>query len=178
MSWQVEIPIITRTLINDLSDQPMYSDERLLQLITVAAQYVLSDINTKYPYQIDIVNQTITPDPSNPDPANPLSKDTDYIGFVSLKSACLLDQSTLRTRAAMEGVRASLGPAVIQVAGNIRAYQILIEQGPYNTYQELRKQYEFGNANAIRSMMSPFVGNKFDPRAIQLNPYRSKDIYS
>jgi hypothetical protein len=178
MSWQIEIPIITRVLINDLSDQPEYSDDRLLQLITIAAQYVKSEINLVRNYDIDIINQTITPDPSNPDPGNPLAKDSDYIGFIALKSACLLDQSTLRTRAAMEGVRASLGPAVIQVAGNIRAYQILLEEGPCNTYQELRKQYEFGNANAIRSMMSPFVGNKFDPRAIQLNPYRSKDIYS
>jgi hypothetical protein len=127
---------------------------------------------------VDIVNQTITPDPSMPVNNDPLSKDRDYIGFVALKSACLLDQSTFRTKAAMEGVRASLGPAAISVAGNIRAYQLLLQEGPCNTYQELRKQYEFGNANAIRSMMSPFVGNKFDPRAIQLNPYRSRDIYS
>jgi hypothetical protein len=176
--WQIEIPLITRTLINDLSDKPMYSDERILQLTTIAAQYVLADINVSREYNIDIINQTITPDPSMPDPADPLSKDHDFIGFVALKSACILDQSTFRTRAAMEGVRASLGPAVIAVAGNIRAYQILIAEGPCNTYQELRKQYEFGNANAIRAMMSPFVGNKFDPRAIQLNPYRSRDIYS
>jgi len=178
MSWQIEIPLITRTLINDLSDQPQYSDERIVQLVTIAAQYVKSEINLGRTYNIDIVNQIISPDPTNPDPGNPLARDNDYIGFIALKSACLLDQSTLRTKALMEGIRASLGPAVISVAGNIRAYQILLEQGPCSTYQELRSQYEFGNANAIRAMMSPFVGNKFDPRAIQLNPFRSRDIYS
>jgi hypothetical protein len=178
MAWQIEIPIIVRTLINDLGDQPVYSDDRLLQLITIAAQYVKSEINLSLTYDIDIINQTISPDPTHPDPGNPTYKDADYVGFIALKSACLLDQSTFRTKALMEGIRASLGPANIQVAGNIRAYQILMEEGPCLTYQELRKQYEFGNANAIRAMMSPFVGNKFDPRAIQLNPYRSKDIYS
>ena len=50
MSWQIEIPIIVRTLINDLSDQPMYSDERLVQLATIAAQYVKSEINLSHNY--------------------------------------------------------------------------------------------------------------------------------
>ena len=178
MSWQIEIPIIVRTLINDLSDQPMYSDERLVQLATIAAQYVKSEINLSHNYNIDIINQTISPDPTALDSADPVTKDADYIGFICLKSACLLDQSTLRTRAAMEGIRAALGPASLQVAGSLQGYALLLEKGPCATYQELRSQYEFGNCNAIRAMMSPFVGNKFDPRAIQLNPYRSRDIYS
>lgn len=45
MSWQIEIPIIVRTLINDLDENPKYSTERLLQLITVAAKYVQFDVS-------------------------------------------------------------------------------------------------------------------------------------
>jgi hypothetical protein len=173
MSWQIEIPLIVRTWINDLSDSPTYSDDRLIQLATIAARYVANEINFSQAYQIDIVKQTITPDPSTL-----TVEDTEFIGFVALKSACILDQSALRTKAAMEGIRAALGPAQLSVAGSLVGYQMLLSQGPCATYQELRIQYEFGNANAVRAMLSPFVGNKFDPRAIQLNPYRSRDIYS
>jgi hypothetical protein len=173
MSWKVEIPLIVRTWVNDLSENPTYSDDRLIQLITIAAQYVKGEINLEQSYQIDVVKQTISPDPTSLQ-----IKDSDFVGFIALKSACMLDQSALRTRAAMEGIRAALGPAQLNVAGSLTGYQILLNQGPCATYQELRSQYEFGNCNAIRAMLSPFVGNKFDPRAIQLNPYRSRDIYS
>jgi hypothetical protein len=173
MSWKNEIPLIVRTWVNDLSDNPTYSDERLIQLATIAAQYVANEINFAQLYQINIVKQTISPDPSLLE-----VKDSEFIGFVALKSACILDQSALRTKAAMEGIRAALGPAQLSVAGSLAGYQMLLNQGPCATYQELRIQYEFGNANGVRAMLSPFVGNKFDPRAIQLNPYRSRDIYS
>lgn len=47
MSWQLEIPIIVRSWINDLSDSPTYSDERIQQLILVAGQYVSLEVNLK-----------------------------------------------------------------------------------------------------------------------------------
>lgn len=173
MSWQIEIPIIVRSLINDLSDQPTYSDERVQQLIVVAAQYVTREVNLANTYIIDIANPNISPDPTTMQ-----AKDVDFIGFVALKASCLLDHSSLRTKAAMEGIRASLGSANLSVGGSLRGYETIINQGPCALYQELRSQYEFGNANTVRSILSPFVGNKFDPRSIQMSPYRSRDLYS
>ena len=40
MSWNTQLPIMIRTLIDDLSDTPKYSDERLLQIIAVAAAMI------------------------------------------------------------------------------------------------------------------------------------------
>jgi hypothetical protein len=171
MSWQIEIPIIVRTLINDLSPTPTYSDERLLQIITVAAKYVQFDIVLNQPYKIDVVIPTITPDPTSLD-------DSIFISLVSLKSACIVDQSVLRTKAAMEGIRAALGPAQLSVGGSLAGFKMIIEEGPCGAYDELTSHWDIKEATFIRSVLSPFVGNKFDPRAIQLNPYRSKDIYS
>ena len=112
MSWSVEIPVIVRTLINDLSENPTYSDDRLLQVITVAAKYVQFDVNLDHLYTIDVVTPNITPDPTT-------DNDSIFISLVSLKAACIIDQSTLRTKAAMEGIRATLGPAQLSVGGSL-----------------------------------------------------------
>jgi len=173
MSWKNEIPIIVRVWINDLSETPTYSDDRLEQLIAVAAQYVKREINFSNTYTIDTVKLTITPDPTQLE-----SPDQDFIGFVALKAACLLDQSTFRTKAASEGIRAALGPASLSVGGNLKGYQTILEMGPCAMYQDLRLQYEIGNANGIKSILSPFVGNKFDPSAIRYSSDRSRDFYS
>ena len=61
MSWQLEIPIITRVWINDLDSNPTYSDDRMLQVITVAAQNVLREVSFLTNYSVDVVNISITP---------------------------------------------------------------------------------------------------------------------
>ena len=171
MSWQTEIPIIVRTLINDLSETPTYSDERILQVVTVAAKYVQFDVVLDHQYVVNVVNPTITPDPT-------ADNDSIFISLVSLKTACIIDQSVLRTKAAAEGIRAALGPASLSVAGSLAGIRMIIEEGPCAAYDQLVSHWDVKEATAIRAVLSPFVGNKFDPRSIQLNPYRSRDIYS
>lgn len=172
MSWNIELPIIVRTLINDLDEaSPMYSDERILQVITVAAKYVQFDVNLEHSYAIDVVNPNITPDPT-------ADNDSIFISLVSLKAACLIDQSTLRTKAAMEGIRAALGPANISVAGSLVGLRLIIEQGPCSAYEELTSHWDVKEATAIRAILSPFVGNNFDPRYLQTYTDRSRYFYS
>jgi hypothetical protein len=171
MSWQIEIPIMVRVLINDLSDAPTYSDERLLQTIAVAAKYVQFDVVLDRSYTVDVVSSSLSPDPT-------LEDDSIFISLLALKTACLIDQSTLRTRAALEGIRAALGPASLSVAGNIAGINLIIDKGPCAAYDELTSHWDVKEATAVRSVLSPFVGNKFDPRAIQINTYRSRDLYS
>lgn len=171
MSWQIEIPIIVRTLINDVADQPVYSDERIAQVIAVAAKYVQFDVVLDHKYEVDVANPNITPDPTT-------DRDEIFISLVSLKAACIIDQSTYRTKAAMEGIRAALGPASLSVVGQSSAWNTILDKGPCAAYDELTSHWDVKDATAIRAVLSPFVGNKFDPRAIQLNPYRARDIYS
>ena len=56
MSWQAEIPIIVRTLINDWDDQPVYSDDRIIQVITVAAQFVPFDVVLVQVYSVNVTS--------------------------------------------------------------------------------------------------------------------------
>jgi len=171
MSWQIEIPIIVRTLINDLGDQPSYSDDRLLQVIAVAAKYVQFDVNLDHKYEINVANPNISPDPID-------DRDEIFISLVSLKAACLVDQSSFRTKAAMEGIRASLGSASLSVNGQTAAWKTILDKGPCALYDELTSHWDVKDASAIKAIFSPFVGNKFDPRYIQGNIYRNRDTYS
>jgi hypothetical protein len=171
MKWKTEIPIIVRTLINDLSDNPTFSDDRLLQAISVAAKYVQFDVILDHAYVVNVVNPTITPDPTE-------TNDEVFTTLVSLKAACIIDQSQLRTKAAMEGIRAALGPAQLQVAGSLEGLRLILEKGPCGLYDEFVNTWDVSNATSVRAILSPFVGNKFDPFMLPYNEDRSRDLYS
>jgi hypothetical protein len=161
MSWKIEIPIIVRSLINDMEAEPKYSDDRLLQLIAVSAKYVQFDVALDHEYTINVVDPTITPDPTE-------DNDSIFISLVALKAACMVDQSEYRTKAINEGVRAALGPASLSIAGNSAAWKVILDQGACALYEELTSHWDVKEATAIRAVLSPFVGNKFDPRSLNI----------
>lgn len=174
--WEVEIPIIVRTLINDMGATPLYSDDRINQAAVVAANYVQQEVNLSTTYTIDILEIAISPDPSVSS-----TRDNDFISFLALRTACLLDQSTFRTKAALEGIKTNLGPASLAIGGNLAGYKTILDQGPCALYQQLTLDYNVGNASAVQAILSPFVGNKFDPSYLGRGFYRSSggdNIYS
>jgi hypothetical protein len=171
MSWQVEIPIIVRTLINDWSDPPQFSEDRLLQVISVAAKYVQFDVSLDYEYTISAADTSITPDPTT-------NKDDIFISLISLKAACIIDQSSLRTKAALEGIKTVLGPASLTVQGNLDGWKTIVEKGPCATYDELTSHWNVQNASAVKAILSPFVGNNFDPRMISTDNAYYRRMYS
>jgi hypothetical protein len=172
MSWKSEISIMVRTLINDLTDTPVYSDDRIEQIVVVAARYAIQEINFISKYTIGIDNISIKPDPTTATSA----ENTVFIGFVALKAACLCDQSTFRTKAINEGIKTSLGSASLQVAGNLAGYKTILDEGPCAMYQQLKMEYNIGNATAVASVLSPFVGNNFDPRSQLRGSFRTDHI--
>lgn len=171
MSWKTEIPIIVRTLVNDFSDQPLYTDERIVQVITVAAQYVQFDVVLDHKYAVDVANLTITPDPTD-------DRDEIFISLVGLKTACIIDQSTFRTKAMTEGIRAALGPAQLSVVGNLAGWRTILEKGPCSLYDELTAHWDVQDASAIAAVLSPFVGNRFDPTSLTYPGDIRRSIYS
>lgn len=171
MSWQTEIPIIVRTLINDVSDQPTYSDARIAQVIAVAAKYVQFDVVLDHKYNVDLSNSSISPDPTD-------DRDEIFISLVGLKAACIIDQSTFRTKAAMEGIKASLGPASLSVAGHSSAWALILDKGPCAAYDELVSHWDVAQATTVRAILSPFVGNKFDPSFLRYPGDLRRNMYS
>jgi hypothetical protein len=174
MAWQQELTIIVRNLINDLSETPTYSDARIQQLLAVSAKYVQFDVTLDNKYEVNAVDSSISPDPT-------ITNDSIFISLVCLKAACLVDQSTLRTKASLEGIRAALGSASLSVGGNLAGYKMILDYGPCSLYDELTSHWDVSNANAIHAIFSPFVGNKFDAKNLHnstLPRYRYDTFYS
>lgn len=158
MAWNNTMVTMVRVLISDLDATPTYTDARLEQLIVVASQFVQQELDFSTAYTINIASPDISPDPTVT-----ATKDDAFTNFVVLKAACIADQSTFRTKALAEGIRAVCGPVSLQVAGNLKGFQTLLDKGPCAAYEELKQDYIFGNINNIRAIFSPFVGNEFRP---------------
>lgn len=158
MAWQDELTTIVRVLINDVIEPYEFSNERLYQVIAVSAKYLQFDVVLNTSYTIDVVNSSISPDPTVGD-----TYDDVFISMVCLKAACIVDQATYRTKAALEGVRAVLGPAALSVAGNSQAWQNIIEHGACKAYDDLVDHWDISNATVASAILGPFSGNKFNP---------------
>jgi len=162
MAWQdITIPML-RVLINDMAETPTYSDDTLTQLILVSSMYVVQDVDFDVAYSIDIVNQTITPDPS---------PDTIFTNFIVMKAACQADISTYRTKALMDGISARCGPAALSVLGNAKGFKELLTIGPCAAYGAMINDYVFGTGQLCKAILSPFTGNNFDPESLAGTPY-------
>ena len=174
MGWQTELTIIVRTLINDLNEPYEFSDARVQQILTVAGKYVQFDVNLEHPYTIDVVNNNISPDPT-------VDNDSIFTSLVCLKAACIIDQGTFRTKAALEGIRTALGSASLSFGGSLAGWQSIIDHGACGLYEELTSHWDVRNATAFAAVLSPFVSNKFDPRYLNVGPFRNvgnNDFYS
>lgn len=158
MCWSETLVIMLRAIIGDLGDTPTYSDERLETLLMVAASYVLTDLDSSA-YEINITEGTITPNPVE-------YKDTTFINLTVLKAACLADQSTFRTKALLEGIRATAGPASLIIQGNLSGFKQLLEIGPCKAYEDLLNSGT--TATFIRGVLSPFTSDSIInfPRAV------------
>lgn len=171
MSWDVDMTLMVRILISDLDPTtPTYSDSRIQQVIVVAGTYVQQEANLDKKYTINISSPSIVEDPTL-DP----NKDEIFVGLTCLKSACLLDQSTFRTKATIDGVRSSLGSASISVSSNLTGFKTILDQGPCSMYQSLLNDWNIGNASAVRAVLSPFAGNTFTPSWYDRGSYSDPD---
>lgn len=154
MAWQDDGVAMLRILINDMSSTPEYATCRLEEILAVAARFIIQDISFSTVYTVNVSEVTISPDPVT---------DIEFMNFMVLKAACLVDQATFRVKAALEGIKAACGPINLSVSNHIGGFKTLLEQGPCKTYAELKKEYSFGNLSIIRGVFSPFVSNNFYP---------------
>lgn len=176
MSWQIEMSLVVRTLINDLEAKPTYGDDRIYQTLVVAASYVTKEAVFDTDYVVDFNALSITPDPTDSN-----IRDESFIGLVAMRAACFLDQSTFRTKAETEGIKSSLGSTSIAVAGNLSGYKTLLDVGPCGMYEKMKMEHNVGNTGYVRAVLSPFIGNNFDPNGYGLLDHhriRSRDFYS
>lgn len=154
MSWQTECTFMLRQYINDVDPTNYtYDDVRLTQVLVVAAKHVSREVDlTRNTYTIDVGTVTISPDPAD-DP-----EDTGFLLLMTLKAACLLDWASLRDKARQEGVKVKIGPSEINVAGGLKGFEDIINQGPCKMYELAKRDYMLGvDIFPWRAVLTPFT---------------------
>ena len=166
MAWDITMTTMLRVFINDTESPQTYTDDRLKQVLIVAAQYVNMELNFDNTYTITI---GATADASNisPDPVS-LSDDS-FTNFTVLKAACIADFSTFRTKALQAGVKAKCGPAVLDTIKHLDGFKELLNNGPCKAYEIAKKNWVFGNGELIKAVLSPFISNSFDPASLAMS---------
>lgn len=157
MSWQGEMTTIVRTLINDVdSTSYTYSTERLETSILVAAQIVLTEVDFENTYTVDVEQCYLNPDPTDPTTGlATVNKDDAFINLVSLKTACLIMGSEMKTQA-LNAVRVSDGPSSIDYTAVATHVKFLYEYA-CKTYEEYKFNYAAGNNAVGKAILSPYA---------------------
>jgi hypothetical protein len=161
MAWSTKMTTMLRILINDADVPYTYSDTRIKEVLAVAAHYVKEEIDFDTIYTVTISTPDITPDPTAS-----ATQDDVFVNFIVLKAACIVDFSTFRTESLRSGVEARMGPAVLRTMDRLKGFSELLNKGPCAAYDALKAEHEFGNAQVCRVILSPFVGNQFDPDSL------------
>jgi hypothetical protein len=159
MAWQTDMVTMLRVLINDLGDVQTFTNLRLEQLLVVSAQLVITDIKFNTTYEAGISDLSITPDPTLT-----ASKDDVFTNFVVMKAACLSDIGTYRTKAILSNLNIKCAQMGISTGNYSDAFKKLLEVGPCAAYEEMKKQYNFGNIKIAKFILTPFISNDFDPK--------------
>ena len=153
MAFDVECPRMIRHMIDDLSDSPTYSDDRLTELTILAAQLVNAEIDLERDYSTDLDNLTLSPDPT----ADP--RDNAFINLIVLKAACIIDQSEAR-KAAGQGIAIQDNRSSIDLRARAGNRLALIKEGWCKSYAQAKFEYQSGmGAMSGHAILSPFRVN-------------------
>lgn len=105
--WEDTMVITLRAIIDDLGEDPVYSEDRLKQLLVASAVIVSNVLDFNIDYAISVSNLTISPDPST---------DNSFVSLVVLKAACFLAMAEQKRKAAA-GLSFKDGPSNIDGRG-------------------------------------------------------------
>ena len=154
MAWTDDMPTIVRYLVNDVdSNNYTYPNGRIKQTIVVAAQLVLNEIDFDKTYTVTVSTSGISPDPTA------ATKDDAFINLVSLKSACLIASSELRTKS-LDAVRVSDGSSSIDAGGVLRGFEAL-SKSMCQRYESAKLEYKAGNSVAGQAILTPYESPNF-----------------
>lgn len=127
-----------RSLIGD-QDTVTFTDERIKELIAVAARLVIQDAEFTQTYTISILGRSIDPNPFD-------VGDQSFINLVALKAGCILDMSQLHNSAGRSGIHIVQEKTSINTSSMMPGYKILMENGFCKSYADARDEYNNNNS--------------------------------
>ena len=149
MTWQNEMSLIVRPLINDLdSSSYTFTHDRVEESILVATQLMLNEIDFEQTYTVDVDSSSLSPDPTTLS-----NKDDTFITLVSLKTAHLLLGSEIKTNS-LNAISLKDGPSSIDLRGIVQGLKILYEDIG-TRYDHAKLAYQMGTS-AGQAILSPY----------------------
>lgn len=150
MTWDIDLVLMLRVIINDLNSPQKNTDLYLQRILVTAGILMNNEIDLPFDYIFDISAVTIDPDPV-------IEGDTITQALLPLKAACVMNQADFRI-AVGQGIRVRDGDSAIDTSVSFRGFRDIIEIGPCASYEKIRWKLQASGANAVGAVMSPFRG--------------------
>lgn len=157
MSWSVEIPLLLRSYIGDISLTPKYQDADLESFVLTAALLVQFDVTLKQIYDVDIVGQNITPDPT--DRTVGKIRDTDYLALIVGRAGAIVFNTEVRLYGS-QAIAIKDGSSSIDLKRDLRSLNELAKNYD-EKYAFLRQSFIRGDGNLGIAIMSREASNPF-----------------
>jgi len=144
--WKISMVLMLRTLIGDL-DSVKYTDERLKQILSVAAFTVYSEADFSNAYIIDISRVSISPDPVS-------EEDGDFVVLAVYKAACILLGSEVKTESG-NAISIKDGPSAIDLRG-VSGSLLTLWRDMCAKYDDLLIGYQRTNTLVGQAVLGPY----------------------
>ena len=150
MSWQGQMSTIVRHLINDVdATSYKFSAERIETTILVAAQLTTMNVDFSNTYTLNVEQCKLSPDPTDTD-----TLDTAFITLVSLRAACIIVGSEIRSESG-NAISIKDGPSSIDLRG-VTNNLIILYKDLCEKYEHNLLEYRAGNAVAGHAILGPY----------------------
>jgi len=145
MAWQTVMITYIRGITDDLGAVAVNADDKLQQLVVIAAMMVTEEVNFSNTYVMNVEEVTITPDPSN---------DVPFVNLVCLKTACMLARAEQKDRA-RKAFNVKDGPSSIdgrpQGEQTAKWADTICED-----YAKAVLEYKLGNLQPGKAILGPY----------------------
>jgi len=150
MTWQTEMVLIVRHVVDDVETPQDYTDSRLEITVSIAAQLVMTEVDWDKTYVIDTAIPSISPDPTTS------TRDDAFINLVSLKASCMIARSEYKSKAATAGIMVKDAQSEIRM-GNVGAEYKKRADDMCSQYQQAKLEYQAGNSRAGQAILGPYT---------------------
>jgi len=159
MSWQGQMSTIVRHLVNDLDPATYkYSDNRIETSILVASQLMIMNVDFNNVYDINVESCLLSPDPTDQE-----TKDNPFITLSSLRAACIIIGSEIRSESG-NAISIKDGPSAIDLRGVTQTLTVLYKD-LCQKYENLLLEYRAGSSVAGHAILGPYSpGSEFISR--------------
>lgn len=153
MSWSTEMVVMIRHLINDLGDVPIYTTDRLQEVIIIAGQQVQQQCSFQNTYQFNLGALTIVPDPATGSSSN--NRDEAFMWLVSLRCCGIIARAEAKISSGNAFIVKDANMVMVD-ASRVSSEKRLIADKWEEEYENARWIYQMSNRPSGQGIFGPF----------------------